>query len=78
LRGTLSALAHFSKKAGFFTASGKGFFQTTKPLILLAETIVKYSNVKYVLLTQGPKAGVLSTWWRRAVGRQSAMNFRNP
>jgi len=58
LRGTASALAQFSKYAGIFTASGKRFFSGTKALILLAETTVKYSNVKYVFLTRGLKTGL--------------------
>ena len=52
-----ASLAHSSRTGRFFTASRKRFFQTTKPLILLAETIVKYINVKYVFLTGGSKKG---------------------
>jgi hypothetical protein len=44
---------HSGTIAKIFTASRKRFFQTTKPLILMAKTTVKYSNVKYVFLTEG-------------------------
>jgi len=52
LRGTSSALAQFGRNSQNFTASRKRFFSGTKPLILLAETTVKYTFVKYVFLTE--------------------------
>ena len=52
-------MGHFSKKAGFFTASRKRFFSETKPLILQAKTAVKPNNVKYVFLTERLKTRLL-------------------
>jgi hypothetical protein len=62
----VSSWANISRKAQIFTHARPEFFSGTKPLILLVEMAVKYSDVKYVFLTDAQKTGLF---------RGTLMNF---